>query len=193
MICPAPFAKIFRFRRRANHLYRLAHPVPTRGAFRERQERGAGCSGRDGFALTSEACCGRQSRVVLAPRRWCQVCGAIHGRRWLTSPAHRGDHGVTVKTIARGMPGDSGEPVVTTLVCLFYYLHARLRVHRAPGISCALFIGGMNDVCTTRAKSRRGNAESCSSARLLGSIAGVSGILGRPVKPGDDIGGLFEN
>jgi hypothetical protein len=68
-------------------------------------------------SLTNEAGCGRQSRVVLAPRRWCQVCGAIHRRRWLTSPAHRGDHGVTVKTIARGMPGDSGEPVVTTLVC----------------------------------------------------------------------------
>jgi hypothetical protein len=36
------------------------------------------------------------------------------------------------------MPGVPGEPVVTTLVCLFTYLHARLRVHRAPGISCAL-------------------------------------------------------
>ena len=31
-----------------------------------------------------------------------------------------------------------GEPVVTTLVC-FFYSHARLRVHRASGISCALF------------------------------------------------------
>src|SRR5271155_4307413 len=66
----------------------------------------------------------------------------FHRRRWLTSPAHRGDHGVTVKTIARGMPGYSGEPVVTTLVCLFYYLHARLRVHWASGIPCALcFLG----------------------------------------------------
>src|SRR5271154_3619864 len=75
-------------------------------------------------------------------------------RRWLTSPAHRGDHGVTVKPIARGMPGDSGEPVVTMLVCLLTHSHARLRVHRAPGIPCALFFRGANRACTTRAKSR---------------------------------------
>src|SRR5205085_11585618 len=43
------------------------------------------------------------------------------------------------KTIARGMPGCSGEPVVTTS-CAFLFLHARLRVHRAPGIPCALIL-----------------------------------------------------
>ena len=42
-----------------------------------------------------------------------------------------------VKTIARGMPGETGVTVVTTLVC-FFILHARLRAHRAPGIPCAL-------------------------------------------------------
>src|SRR5258706_15162026 len=36
------------------------------------------------------------------------------------------------------MPGESGGPVVTILVCLSHILHARLRVHRAPGIPCAL-------------------------------------------------------
>src|SRR6476620_1731394 len=35
------------------------------------------------------------------------------------------------------MPGLSGVTVVTMLVC-FLHLHARLRVHRAPGIPCAL-------------------------------------------------------
>jgi hypothetical protein len=44
----------------------------------------------------------------------------------------------TVKTIARGMPVETGVTVVTTLVC-FFILHARLRVHRAPGIPHALF------------------------------------------------------
>jgi hypothetical protein len=29
--------------------------------------------------------------------------------------------------------------VVTTLACFTYYLHARLRVHWASGIPCALF------------------------------------------------------
>src|SRR3954465_4783331 len=57
-------------------------------------------------------------------------------------PDHRGDHEGNRKTIARGMPGCSGEPVVTTS-CAFYFLHARLRVHRAPGIPCALSRGGL--------------------------------------------------
>src|SRR5258707_9477030 len=52
-------------------------------------------------------------------------------------PGHRGEREVSRKTIARGMPGRSGVTVVTMLVC-FFHLHARLRVHRAPGIPCAL-------------------------------------------------------
>ena len=51
---------------------------------------------------------GRRSRVGLAPRRWCQVRVKERGRRWLKSPVRRGEHGVAVKTIAWGMPGDSG-------------------------------------------------------------------------------------
>src|SRR5438477_1117298 len=39
------------------------------------------------------------------------------------------------------MPGCSGEPVVTTS-CAFLFLHARLRVQRAPGIPCALCFRG---------------------------------------------------
>jgi hypothetical protein len=34
----------------------------------------------------------------------------------------------------------SGVTVVTMLVC-FFHLHARLRVHWAPGIPCALYFG----------------------------------------------------
>jgi hypothetical protein len=43
----------------------------------------------------------------------------------------------TVKTIARGMPGDPGVTMVTN-ACAFYTLHTRLRVQRAPGFPCAL-------------------------------------------------------
>src|SRR6266446_6427092 len=32
-------------------------------------------------------------------------------------PGHRGEHEISRKTIAQGMPGCPGEPVVTTLVC----------------------------------------------------------------------------
>src|ERR1700687_5240106 len=35
-------------------------------------------------------------------------------------PGHRGEHEVSRKTIARGMPGDSGVTVVTTLVCFYF-------------------------------------------------------------------------
>jgi hypothetical protein len=33
----------------------------------------------------------------------------------------RGEHAISRKTIARGMSVDPSEPVVTTLVCLFYF------------------------------------------------------------------------
>src|ERR1700682_116068 len=40
------------------------------------------------------------------------------------------------------MSGDAGVTVVTTLVCSLHISHARLRVHWAPGIPCALsFLG----------------------------------------------------
>ena len=50
---------------------------------------------------------------------------------------HRGEREVSRKTIARGMPGETGVTVVTMLVC-FFHLHARLRARRAPGIPFAL-------------------------------------------------------
>src|ERR1700722_5286918 len=42
------------------------------------------------------------------------------------------------------MPGFSGGLVVTTLVCFVLFSHARLRVHRAPGIPRALCSEGGN-------------------------------------------------
>src|SRR6202035_3169562 len=76
-------------------------------------------------------------RVVLAPRRWCQVCEKERRRRWPKSPEHRGERAIIRKTIAWGMPGDSG--VTCMLVCAFYtILHTRPRAHRPPGIPCAL-------------------------------------------------------
>ena len=81
--------------------------------------------------------CGRRSRVVLTPRRWRQV-----GERNFTGDGGKnarspGSAKEIVKTIAQEMPGVSGVTVVTCLRA-FYFLHARLRVQRAPGVSCAL-------------------------------------------------------
>jgi hypothetical protein len=47
------------------------------------------------------------------------------------------------------------------LVC-FLSLHARLRVQRAPGVSCALYAFEGTDA-TPRAKSRRENADACTA------------------------------
>jgi hypothetical protein len=97
--------------------------------------------------LTSALPCGRQSRVVLTPRRRRQVSGGDVGPNGPDTPLSAGDGDKkarspgsakeTVKTIAQETPGVSGEPVVTMLVC-FFNSHARLRVQRAPGFPCAL-------------------------------------------------------
>jgi hypothetical protein len=63
-----------------------------------------------------------------------------------------------LKPLRAGMPGQSGEPTVTTLVCLLQLSHARLRVHRAPGIPHALHRA--EPTRTTRAHPRRENADS---------------------------------
>ena len=44
--CPALLAKIFRFHRRANHLYKLAHPGPQEGRIMIVTVVGMGCDGR---------------------------------------------------------------------------------------------------------------------------------------------------
>jgi hypothetical protein len=44
----------------------------------------------------------------------------------------------TVKTIARGMPGDFRRDRGDYARMLLFILHARLRARRAPGIPCAL-------------------------------------------------------
>src|SRR5260370_35875466 len=46
-------------------------------------------------------------------------------------PGHRGERGISRKTIARGMSGETGVTVVTMLVCSFYF------ACEAAGASCA--------------------------------------------------------
>jgi hypothetical protein len=57
------------------------HPVPSRGAARNRHERGAGCGGRWSRRKACAETSGRRSRVVLAPRRWRQVGDDCFGNR----------------------------------------------------------------------------------------------------------------
>src|ERR1700761_9346948 len=64
---------------------------------------------------------GRRSRVVLTPRRWRQVDGAIRQRWWQTSPVTRKSTKKTVTPSRAGMPGDSGATVVTNARAYYHY------------------------------------------------------------------------
>jgi hypothetical protein len=72
--CPVLLRKKICFRRRANHLYQFARPVPQRGGSRSSRTRG-GMRWTWAVLLTRARYCGRRSRVVLTPRRWRQVGG----------------------------------------------------------------------------------------------------------------------
>ena len=87
----------------------------------------------DAPALRTTQPCGPDA-ATLASSSW---EASFLGMTVATKPVHRGERGVSRKTIAQGMPDPFGEPVVTILAC-FSLSHARLRVHRAPGIPCAL-------------------------------------------------------
>jgi hypothetical protein len=82
-------------------------------------------------------------------------------------PGHRGEYGVTVKTIAQGMLGISGEPVVTNS-CVYFISHARLWVQRAPGIPCALCFSRV--VCTTTRTHERREVH-CLALRNISPLA----------------------
>src|SRR5205814_8779006 len=80
-------------------------------------------------------------------------------RRWQTSPVTGKSTKETVKTIARGMPGEPGVTVVTMLVC-FFILHARLRAHCAPGFPAPSFLLG-GTIGSNSRKTGGENAEVC--------------------------------
>jgi hypothetical protein len=72
----------------------------------------------------------------------------------------RGEHGISRKTIARGMPGQLGEPVVTTLVCFILF--------RTRGRGCighpafpAPSVSKGERFMHSSGYSRRGNAKVC--------------------------------
>jgi hypothetical protein len=72
---------------------------------------------------------------------------------------HRGEHEVSRKTIARGMPGVSGVTVVTMLVCFFHCTRGCGRIER-PAFPAPSIVGSGETVLQTSGASRRGIAES---------------------------------
>ncbi len=135
------------------------HPVPTRGALAIVTNAGRGCDGRGGALderhharrslLGEDGCCVRQRRVVLTPRCW--------RRRWQQCKAHRGDHVISRKAIAQGMPDVLRCPVCS---CAHFLpnLRMRPRVQRASGIPCALWIERGRSFLQSSGAMRRENA-----------------------------------
>jgi hypothetical protein len=77
---------------------RSSHPM--RGAARDRHERAVGCG--DAMAANDECRrCVRKSRVVLAPRRWCQACSSGARATVARKPGRRGEHGIIRKASRR--------------------------------------------------------------------------------------------
>src|SRR6478672_10076466 len=64
---------------------------------------------------------------------------------------HRGEHEVSRKTIARGMPGRSGVTVVTMLVCFFHCTRGCGRIERPAFPAPSEFQGDRNSKQTSRA------------------------------------------
>ena len=77
----------------------------SRGAFRDRHERWARDAMDAGASPDVRRQRGRRSRVVLMPRRWHQVGGAIRQRWWQESPITRESAKEAVKTNRAGKAG----------------------------------------------------------------------------------------
>jgi hypothetical protein len=107
----------------------FARPVLTRGAYASSRTSGAGCDGRVGAARRAARARTAKSRGPDAPTLASSLEGnAPQRRRGLSSPAPRGERAIDRKTIARGMPVDPAEPVVTA-ACVFC-------CRRAMGAAC---------------------------------------------------------
>ena len=122
---------------KSGHIF--GHPVPLRGA--SAVVTNAGRVAVDARVATDESSLSvRQSRVVLTPRWWCQVPGkpTLLGDDGGKKPVRRGEHDISRKAIAQGMPECSD--CTCMLVCAFLcaHLHTRPRVQQAPGIPCSL-------------------------------------------------------
>ena len=147
----------YRLRPDPNQQYIPCRPVPLRGAARDVTD--AGRDAVDAAArLTGVACSGRRRRVVLMPRRRHQVCKSFASDGGKKAD-HRGEHGISRKPLrgeCRVIPVTRCE---YSCAYLLPHAHTRLRVHRAPGIPHALCFRRARNSRTTRAKSRRGNAD----------------------------------
>src|SRR6202050_4508597 len=123
--CRRAFEQILFFRTPKSLLW-FRRPVPKEGRWPTSLTWGR-MRWTQGALKTRALSFGRRRRVVLTPRRWCQVRERKLSRVTVAKKPEHGESTVyAVKTIAWGMPGDCG--VTCMLVCAFYsILHTRPR------------------------------------------------------------------
>jgi hypothetical protein len=140
-------------------------PVSARATMRDVRaivtERGAGCDGRCGVRCLHRTktpqrtakSCGPDAATLASSR-----LGGVPLATVAKKAAHRGEHEISHKTIARGKPGCLGCTCSSTPVLFF----ARgLRAQSAPGFPCALFGKRGTRTGKAQAKSRRENENLC--------------------------------
>ena len=141
-------------------VYSPYRPAPTRGALRGRHGRWERDAVDAAVSQDERYWCGRRRRVVLMPRRWHQGRGVIPRTTGAKEPGPRGEHDISRKTIAQGMPADCGVPVVANACAFYTCTRGRgCTAHPAFPAPSVLIEGKRSGI--TPGQSRRGNAETC--------------------------------
>jgi hypothetical protein len=135
-----------------------------------------------GRATDERARGGRRRRVVLAPRRWCQVPGkqSFPGATAARKP-FAGKSTLYAVNHCAGKAGCSPLNLYARVRILLCILHTRSRVQRAPGLPCALFVffeGGNRRKPRTH---RAAGARRC--ARIMITLPSL--LIGSPSFRGD--------
>jgi hypothetical protein len=146
------------------------HPVPfERGVSRSSRTLGAGCDGR--FGAARRAALTRTGEVVWSwrPDAGVKSAEAIPPATVAKEPGHRGEHEVTVKTIAQGMSVDDVEPVVTNSSCLFTFAREAMGAARTRRSLRPLIFEG--DLANTSGAIRVAGTRSL----VLASLRGANG------------------
>src|SRR5260370_42541502 len=142
----------------------LSRPGPQRGVSRSSRTLGRGCGGRGGVrraiaSRTNDA--EAYGQVVSFWRPNAGVKSAIRSAGdGVNKPGHRGEREVSRKTIARGMPGETGVTVVTMLVCFIYFAREAAGALSARHSLRPLLLGAAKQFLQTSGASRREIAES---------------------------------
>ena len=157
--------------------YIHSHPVPVRGAYHDRHERGAGSGGRGGADNERHGCV-RRSRVVLTPRCWRQALKRLTLRRsdGGKRAVRRGDHVISRKATAQGKSDVLRWTCMLMRALSVHIAHetagaARIRLSLRP-----LIERGRND-WQTSGEAGREMAKPCFSVIASQRVARKNGLL----------------